>query len=469
MRYLHTRLTKFRYMPEQSTGLIKVILIQAASLILFWLIFSVLQSPSVYHNSLGLISNNWTNENGERKQVNEPYIQLSDDNYVQWDGDHYEQIKNHGYDTVSSNGEYIYAFFPLFPLIWKISGLPSIGILFLNYLFFSISILLLLNLSERKSFLINAILSLSLPGLVIFLIPYTEATFMLFISLGVYGFIKNKYWVYFIAFLLASLTRPTFTFIALSILCVEIFFLLSHKKIRTTIVNFLLRVAPLIVGTFLVPVIQNSESPFQFLAVQKYWENALTIPTGLKDWSHEGFGINLCVIFLISIPLLYLLIKSFIRIIKKGKPVIPLEYRNPKDYLVLLSVFYLVGITMYILLFRGGSLHCLFRFTICSPFIYILLYSAFEYIERTNYENRLLIALPALVGLATFFLAEYSRFFDFTDLGFFILSGAIGIWLFQDRISVRLKTISLITLLVVNLIWTTYLFNSYISNSWIFA
>ncbi len=453
----------------QNELIIQAILIQVVSLVMLWLTFTGLQSPSVYHNSLGLISKNWTNQNGERKLVANPYIQVTNENYVGWDGDHYQQIKNYGYNLEKANGDYIYAFFPLFPLIWKISNLQPLGVLFMNYIFFSIAILLLLSLSERKSYIFNTVLSLSLPGVIIFLIPYTEATFMFFISLGIYGIINKKYWIYFIAFLLASLTRPTFTFIGLSILAVELLFLISHKSFNTAIRNFLLRVAPLIAGTFLVPLIQGSGSLFKFIEVQKYWENAFLIPDKLSDWSQEGFGINMAVVFLIFIPLLYLLAKWFFALIRKSER-FGLNYEKPQDYLALLSAIYLLGMTLYVLLFRGGSLHCLFRFTICSPFIFILLFSAFEFIGRVPFQKRLkIVFISGFFGFSIFFLAEYSRFISFSDLGFFILAAVIGIWLFQDRLSSRLKKTSLITLLLVNIIWTTYLFNMYISNGWIFA
>ena len=174
-------------------------------------------------------------------------------------------------------------------------------------------------------------------------------------------------------------------------------------------------------------------------------------------------------VFLIFIPLLYLLAKWFFALIRKSER-FGLNYEKPQDYLALLSAIYLLGMTLYVLLFRGGSLHCLFRFTICSPFIFILLFSAFEFIGRVPFQKRLkIVFISGFFGFSIFFLAEYSRFISFSDLGFFILAAVIGIWLFQDRLSSRLKKTSLITLLLVNIIWTTYLFNMYISNGWIFA
>lgn len=60
--------------------------------------FLGLQNQVIYSNTLGFISNNWQNENGERKLVDKPYAGLTNQNYIQWDGEHYYRIKNYGYD-----------------------------------------------------------------------------------------------------------------------------------------------------------------------------------------------------------------------------------------------------------------------------------------------------------------------------------------------------------------------------------
>ena len=246
----------------------KPIILLSATLICFWIIFLGLQNPTVYRYSLGLIANNWQNENGERKLVDKPYEKLTGDKYIRWDGKHYDQIRNSGYDIEAAGGDYIFAFFPLFPLIWKVTNLPPVGILFMNYLFFSISILLLLKtLSEPGKYVRNTILSLSLPSIIIFFMPYTEATFILLISIGIYGFVKKRYWIFFVGFLFASLTRPSYTFLLLSIIGTEVFYFAWNKNVKTALTNTLCRIAPLLAGTLLVSLIQyaqGSGSLFKF-------------------------------------------------------------------------------------------------------------------------------------------------------------------------------------------------------------
>lgn len=453
----------------------KVIIVQLATLLCFWLVFLGLQNTTIYNNSLGLVSNNWQYEHGERYLAKKPFDKMTNKNFVQWDAVHYFKIKNHGYIVADEErGDFIFAFFPLFPLIWKLTNLPPIGILFLNYMFFSISIIILLRLfSKPENYLTNTLLSLSLPSIMVFFIPYTEATYLLLISIGIYGFMKNKYWVYFLGLFLAALTRPSFTFLLLSILGAEFFFLLKHRNIKSGILNMIYRTIPLILGTVTVSLIQYSQgsgSFFKFMEVQKYWDNVLTVPHNLRDWSFEGFGINIGVIIFIFIPLMIILFQLFYHQLSDSKKNKKLDYFSPKDYLLILSFLYLIGNSLFILLFRGGSLHCLFRFTICSPFFYILIFIAFYHLRNIPPNIRFFIlATLSLISIFILGLADYSTYWNFSDFGIFLFIGTTALWLFQDFKSNKFHKISLFLLLFSNIVWTTYLINTYIINGWVIA
>ena len=340
-------------------------------------------------------------------------------------------------------------------------------------MFFSISIIILLRLfSKPENYLTNTLLSLSLPSIMVFFIPYTEATYLLLISIGIYGFMKNKYWVYFLGLFLAALTRPSFTFLLLSILGAEFFFLLKHRNIKSGILNMIYRTIPLILGTVTVSLIQYSQGSrlFKFMEVQKYWDNVLTVPHNLRDWSFEGFGINIGVIIFIFIPLMIILFQLFYHQLSDSKKNKKLDYFSPKDYLLILSFLYLIGNSLFILLFRGGSLHCLFRFTICSPFFYILIFIAFYHLRNIPPNIRFFIlATLSLISIFILGLADYSTYWNFSDFGIFLFIGTTALWLFQDFKSNKFHKISLFLLLFSNIVWTTYLINTYIINGWVIA
>lgn len=450
------------------------ILIQTLTLGIFWTIFFGLQNQTIYKHTLGSISDNWHNENGQRYLVDKPYEALTNHNFIHWDADHYFNIRNNGYNIENAVDDRIFAFFPLFPFIWKISLCPPVGVFFLNYLFFSIAILILLKLfSKKEHYTTSLLISLVFPGLIIFVIPYTEATYMLAISIGVYGFVKNRYPIFFMGMFLAALTRPSFVFLLLSIIGSEIFFLPEHRNYKTILLNTIKRIAPLVLGTCLVSIIQyaaGSNSMFRFIQVQKYWDNVLSVPHDLRDWSHEGFAINLGVVFLIFIPCLFIFSKLYMQQLRLIKGTTNLSYTSAKSYLLIVSILYIIGNSLFIFLYRGGSLHCLFRFTISSPFFFIALLIAFEHIRNWTFKFRLISFFPlALLSLITLDRSDYSPIWNFSDFGIFVFIAAFACWLYQDLSSKLIYKSALMLLLFVNLVWTTYLFHTYIVCGWIFA
>lgn len=233
------------------------------------------------------------------------------------------------------------------------------------------------------------------------------------------------------------------------------------------------RITPLILGTLAVSLIhysQGSGSFFKFIEVQKYWNNVLSVPHKLRDWSHEGFAINVGVVFLVFFPLLTLLFYLGYNQLKPRKARFALTYNRPKDYLLLLSILYVVGSSLFIILFRGGSLHCLFRFTIDSPFFYVLIFIAFDYLKKVPINFRLFsFSTLALVSIFVLGLADYSTFWNFSDFGLFVLITSLLFWLIQDLNSNKAYSIGQSLFLLISIIWATYLFNTYIAQGWIFA
>lgn len=422
---------------------------------------------------MGKVSSNWVKVNNERQLLNIPFTKLTNENFVNWDARHYRLISKHGYDVSKAGGDYIFAFFPLFPLVWRTTHLPPVGILLLNYLLYAAGLYLILKLFSSDD-LTSLILSFSIPGLVIFLIPYSEAVFFITVAVGFYGFIKKKYTIFFIGFFLAAIDRPAYTILALAIVCVEFISLMHKGYYKKFIGNLSLRLLPLIAGTVFVSLyqyFQGSGDFFRFIKVQKYWDNVLAIPHNIIDWSHEGFGINIGVITLIFLPLLAYLIITVYRKVSDSLS------RNSTDselnslyYLTLLSTLYIIGSTLFIIFFRGGSLHCLFRFTICTPFFPVVVISFSQMLHKIEPQIRFfMLACLFLAGLFILAMVDYSTYWSFADLGFFILTATITLWVFRKYQHKLIYKTFLYLNFFVNIIWTSFLFNAYINDAWIFA
>lgn len=454
-------------------------------ILLILLVYHLFTRESVYKASLSRVADTYINVRGNRTSHDAPYAEITNDNFIHWDARYYHIIKKAGYDSFSAGGDYIYAFFPLYPTIWRITNLPNTAMLFFNYLLFAIGLFVLLKIFSSGSFLTNTIIALSVPGLAVFLIPYTEATFFAVVALGIYGHVRKKYLLYFLGFLLAAITRPTFTILTLAIICSELFLLIDKQYYRQFARNLLLKTAPLLTGTILVSLYQLSQgsgSFFKFVEVQKYWDHVFALPNTIKDWSHEGFGINSGVLAMIFLPLLiFILTATFIRIRNLLRPMTAKTAGTEKNFLLsgrltprswvrLVSVMYLIGTTLFVLLYRGGSLHCFFRFTICTPFFFVVALSIPAYVSRIKVRFKLvLFAALTLAGIATITIPGYYLSWTFSYTGFIILAATLALWLFRDFDKTVLYRTIMFANFGLNIIWTTYLISSYVNNAWIFA
>jgi hypothetical protein len=234
-----------------------------------------------------------------------------------------------------------------------------------------------------------------------------------------------------------------------------------------------LRIAPLITGTAIVSVIQlrsGSNSLTKFIEVQKYWDHVFGMPHQLRDWSHESFSVNIGVLILILIPVAVLIAKkAFTQLLKLKEPA-KIQSEDPKHYLIIQSLCYTLFLTLFIIFFQAGSLHNLFRYTISSPFFYMLLLGAYPFVaERSKMLKVIIISVLSLIALSVLDHADYSRIWNYSDMGIFLVILSCGFWLFQEYSNTKVYKFGLYASIVLNLVWTCYLFNIYIINGWIFA
>jgi hypothetical protein len=139
----------------------------------------LLQKQRIYRYFSPIIKN-YTNvykEDGSKdvKQEKKPFVEIKNDSYSVWDGDHYKRIKDYLYKDKDS--KYSFAFFPLFPVIWRLTTLSSFGITLFNYALFCLGMILFIKMFKDKVPKWVFFLTLCIPMLVVYLIPYTEALF----------------------------------------------------------------------------------------------------------------------------------------------------------------------------------------------------------------------------------------------------------------------------------------------------
>ena len=438
----------------------------------FWIVFLAMQNEKIYFNTLGKISKNYYHlDDGIIGKEKKPYEKITDENVLHWDGTHYYSIKEKGY---SADEDWRFAFFPLFSYIWKASTLSPSNVIFLNFFLLAVGLLLLAYLFKQKWQ--NILLVLSLPMFAVFLIPYTEATFFLMFSIAIFGYMKDKYWLYFAAMVLASLSRNTILLVFPAILCAEMLFFIKERNIRQSLFRLCMGCLPVLVGTALMSLIQygyGSGSVFKFIEVQKYWGfSKLVLPdlTNLRDWSDESFAVNVPTMIMIGIPLIaYLLCITLkqLNILKKNTAHFSFSSDKKTDYLNFVLLFCCLSAFCSVLLFRQGSLHGLSRFVLCSPYFVILMFLNQEKLLSVSFVKRII----SFVLLALFSFAVLYKFkeLSFYYLGYFIFAATMALYLFKDTKHKLAYNLFLVGTFLINILWTTYLFNMYLCDGWIYT
>lgn len=325
---------------------------------------------------------------------------LSEESLMQYDALHYLTIRNEGYHGLEV------AFFPLFPMIWKISLLSSLGISIVNAVVYFVSTFFLFRhfkLTDKEK-----ILALLTPGFIFFMVPYTEAFFFCASSMLLIGVSKRDMRLTAVGLFLCVICRPSFTVLFPALILMELFSQIPAEKWKRIVTYFIVTLA----GSFLVACVQYVYTGkwFEYFSVQSAWDNHLSIPTlPLRSWGYEAVamldGVALLVGVISGVVLL-------ISIVKRKVTAMP-------DVLKL-SLAYLGGMSLIVLLFRGGSLFSLNRFIFCSPFFFIVVVAFFRNGMTVKTKTILIVFLLLLCYWLLF--GSYVHIQTFLRYGLFSLA-----------------------------------------------
>lgn len=312
-------------------------------------------------------------------------------NLIQFDAGWYEIIKNEGYAN-RTDGSSPTAFFPLYPLLWKWSGLGSIGIGFLNAIFFYTGLWLLVKNFELNR--LQVLLYLALPSTLFFYFPYTEATFFLTCSLFLVGFRKKSNYLIISGLVLASMTRPSALFffpaIAFSYLVIQKRWLdiLDWKAMKSVGIG----VFSVLLGIVLVVCIQYLETGIwlAFWSTQsEQWGNHLQIPQfPLRTWTGSRLMWLDGMAFSCAVGALILVFCSLWKLFYKQKTA-PFKTEAHTYYF---AIAYLAIIGLFTLLYHekdplgGTTLMGINRYYFATAF-FVLLWQKGVTFQQENYFN----------------------------------------------------------------------------------
>jgi hypothetical protein len=128
---------------------------------------------------------------------------------MRWDANFYRSIRDQGYIYLAEKNCNS-GFFPLFPYLWKLSHLGTIGIVLLNVALFVAGTVLLCKRIEASPQIL--LVFLSLPFMFFMFTPLSESLFFFLAVLLLIGISKNSTGLIFTAVFLAALTRPSAAF-----------------------------------------------------------------------------------------------------------------------------------------------------------------------------------------------------------------------------------------------------------------
>jgi len=449
------------------------------------LVFSLLQNERLYKNTLGKISTNYvhteTKEGSLIIKTDQPFEAISKNNIYKWDAKLYKCISDSAYTNTDFYFKERLAFYPLFSLVWRATTIDSPMIFIFNYFLFTFSLIWILQLFKRNNTSTRFIflIALLLPPSMVYYLPYAESLFVFTLVLAIAGLIQKKYWLFFIGALAFSMTRPAAQIFILALIAADMRYFIHHKKIRFFLKEISLKVLPFVLGIFLVTWIQYlySGSWTAYFDSLTFWPVESGFTSKVLDWSVEGFGMTVFCIFFIAIPcLIYSIIWGVTSLKQQDADWAPVSLfagnaRWIEEYMFNVSVLFIAGNLCYTFLTSGNILNGFYRYTVCVPFFYIVLFLLPEKIKDVKLSFKLGVVGLSIAGMSIFFMNVVygGNRFRFEYLGLYIMFFLLLLFIVEPYLSGNKKWLILAALLIPAIVWHAYLFNMYLSDGWIFT
>ncbi|WP_152560005.1 hypothetical protein [Hymenobacter sp. IS2118] len=293
----------------------------------------------------------------------------TNENIARWDVYWYNLIREQGY-SYSATSMSSTAFFPLFPYLWRLTGLNAFHMGLLNFSLFIAAFTWLaqqLRLPGRW-----ALLLLSTPPLLFMVIPYTEALFFVFATLALLGLHRGRLSWWMLGLLGCGLTRSASTMFTPAVLFTTLLWAAQPGQVRRALQwggAGLLAITSSVGTVAFIQWYQVGE-PFAFVATHKFWGQKL-------QWPQFPFaspsGINMLWLDALAlwvgcaaIATCLWLAGRWLQQRQRPLPALP--------PVVTFALGYCVSIALFILLYQGGSVWNFSRYLLATPFFVVLVW-----------------------------------------------------------------------------------------------
>lgn len=305
------------------------------------------------------------------------------DGLLNWDAEHYHYIKVSGYEG------FRIAFFPLFPLLWRLIDADPLVMALINGAIF-LSSFYVLTRRLRSSFA-ECLVYLTIPSLIFFFLPYTEALFFAATTILLVGLMDRKPYSIIVGLFISCLCRPAFTLLLPALIITELVCFDGVKRVPR-IAGYLLATAA---GTALVGLLQYRDTGewFKFFGVQSQWGNQLQMPSfPLTSWAGD------LIVRLDGAALLFGATAGVVLVLILLRQKIVEGFGRSPEFVF--SLAYLGGMSLLVLFYRGGSLFSLNRFLFAVPFSIVAIHHWLRSPYRLSFRSIGFI----LLGMTLFWL-----------------------------------------------------------------
>ncbi len=383
---------------------------------------------------------------------------------LSWDAAIYQCMREHLYvQNKNCYDQARLAFYPAFPLLWRLSGMHAIGISVLNFVLLGISTMLISNAYKVWLSWARLLLLFSLPGFVVFLMPYTEALFLFFGALVIFFYKKQHYVLSGSALFFMAITRPAALIYLAAIVVGMLLWLIANrgKNIRWAAMWWLFPFALAWLFNLSVQYAQTGIINGFSSSADALWQGGQwSWPTHISGWTYETFAINALVLTGIMLP-------AFLFTLQRGWASIMRFDVSKGDFIDLktLAFFYIAILGVHQFFYTHGSLHGLFRFVLCTPAFFLL---AIRYTPNK--------ALLILMGVVSFLLstslilnASYTQNAWFPEFNGLPLMALSLVLLFYTEGRSVLSKMAITGLVLLNLLFNAHLYDMFLGNAWVWT
>jgi hypothetical protein len=342
-------------------------------------------------------------------------VKLLPDNekLLYWDAGYYHEIAKSGYQFKEGQAGNT-AFYMLLPMVWKMLGLNPMWMAFVNVLFFATGFAIFTSLYKLTT--AQKFMWLTMPTLYYCFIPYTEALFVLLMSVALLGMHRNKRWLIWTGLFFLSLTRPVTMVLVPAFLITELI-TNQRKDWLKAMGNFFTTYAlPLIAGQVFFIWYQYYETGvwFAFFKVEKYWGHEFSLPA-LPFNSMYGpilLWLNALAMFLSFVALLLL--------VKKGWQWL-VQNKASTDKPLVVSYLYMTAMLLITVFFMpkwatgSTNVYDILRYVFCTPFFFVFLHRFTTQVKYKGMDYLIIILLSNAFWLlfGSYYHIGYVYYFNF--------------------------------------------------------